>query len=305
MNRLVGVVLLAASVLVIGSGHLAPAYAATSNEMLADLEDATNRLLALEGFVSRSDQVYRLTMGSQGGRWGVVDFNYRADIASQVEPNEGDIVAHVNFDITFSSNTAPGPMTVRLEMFKDDETLYGRITDADLGPGNRSSPSAAGWVNMDLLPDQASPAYQYINDATFLELYGMNYPLSPGSVGSVVELDPEEIDGQTMRVLRLEYTSQALDAAGVMDDMIDVFNGQAMGDTTADLTRQMLEGATFSLTVSIGADDHLPHVIVDRIIIQSELAVGNITLPVSGEMTLTTTLADFNQPLELSPPDIP
>lgn len=305
MKRLVGIAPLAVAVLVSGSIHLPAAHAATSDEILADIQDASTRLLALDGFVSQSDQDYRLTMGSEGERWGVVDFNYHADIASQVVPNTGDIVAHVSFDITFSSNTAPGPMTARLEMFMDNQTLYGRITDADLGPGHPSSPPAAGWVNMDLLPDQASPAYQYINEATFFELYGMNYPLSPGSVGSVIELDPEEVDGQTMRVLRVEYTSQALDAAGVMDDLIDVFNGQAMGDSTADLTRQMLEGAAFSLTVWIGADDRLPHVIEDRIIIQSEMSVANITLPVSGEMTLTTTLSGFNQPLELTPPDIP
>jgi len=299
MKRVVLMVLVIA--VFVGSSYTPHARADTSDELLSFVRDAYANLMALDSFTSTSDQTYDATLKFGGNP--ILVFNYMAAITSRVIPNQGDITAHTVFNITMTTDAEPAPMYVVMEMFMDGETIYARISDTGATEGGDSL-VAAGWVNTDLLADQASPAYNGMNEAAFLELYGMNYPLVPGVPGSVTELPAEEIDGQEMRFIQLAYTTQTLDAAGVLDSMVDVFNGWAMGDDTADLTRQMLDGAFYDLTVWIGVDDHLPHQFADHIAIESTLKSGDFTMDISAVMTLVTTLGGINEPLTLTPPEV-
>lgn len=290
-------------VLLVAAGAPRPhqAEADTSDELLQLVVDSFGNLMRLESFTAESEQLYTATVEVLRVK---LEFTYHAVITSEVIPGD-HLLAHATWNITMTSNFEPEPMTVTMEMFIDGETIYARIGAASFAGNPGSGTIDPGWVNTDLLGDDASPAYNGMNEAAFFQLFGMNYMYSPGLVASVSELPPSEVDGQTMRVIEVLYTSLNLEAGDVMDSMVDVFNGSAMGAWTEDMTREMLTGGSgYTVGVWIGTEDQLPHMISDFIEIESSITYQAQKATISATMATGTEITSMNEALTLTPPSV-
>lgn len=277
------------------------ARADTSDELLTYVLEAYDNLLSLDSFTASSDQLYQVSANLETYRV-TLEFTYAAKITSEVVP-QGTFRAHAAFDITMTNNMEPGATNVTTEIFIDGETVYARV-GGGLPEGGQAGSVAPGWVNKDLLPEDASPTYNGINESALFQLFGMNYLFTPGAAASVRELDPQEVDGQMMRVIEVMYTSLNLEASGMMDNMIEAFNGQAMG-FTEDMTREMLSGGSgYTFAVWIGENDHLPHMFSDFIEIESKMTYQGAATTISATMTTATNLTSVGEPITLTPPDV-
>jgi len=302
MNRIILVLLIAALAFAGGSPHVPRVHADTSDELLAYVREAYFNLLSLDSFTGNSDQLYQVTANLETYRV-TLEFTYKAAVTSEVTPKDV-FRGHAAFDVTMTNNMEPDATNVTMEMFIDGSTVYALIGGGNLPQGGQAGKIAPGWVNTDLLGDDASPAYQGLNEPTFFQLYGLNYLFEPGAVNTVSELEPMTIDGQKMRVIEVGYTASNLEASGVLEDMIEVFNGQAMG-FTEEMTRQMLTGGSVYLfTVWIGEDDHLPHQFADYIEIESSINYQGATTKIAATMATATNLTGINEPITLTPPEV-
>ncbi len=300
MKRL-GRLMLVVVFLVVASSPLRPAQAATSEELLALIGEAYDNFFALESLTAESVQVYEAHVEVLRLK---LDFTYHADITSEVLPGGDTFTAHSLFDINMTSNMEQGPMNATLELFMDGPNVYGRIPSASFTGSNDAGQIYPDWVNTASLPANASPAYQGINASMFLQLFGMNYLFLPNTVASVSELQPQEVDGQMMRVVQVIFTSLNLEAAGLMDNMVEVFNGQAMGAWTEDMTREMLSGSGYTFAMWIGEEDHLPHQFADFIEIESHITFQGRRANISATMATATEITSMNEALTLTPPEL-
>lgn len=218
---------------------------------------------------------------------------------------DGELIAL--HGITTQSTVAPAlsavipNVTLNLEMIFADGEFYMRIDDAD---GTFAGIYPEGWSTADEF--SAGVGADFTSLFASLTTIEGQYGFSEDVILSIEELDGEELNDMDMRVFTLEYDISGLfesDAlAGILGDAgMDM---SSLGVDMGDMMQTMMDGMTTSMTIWIGEEDGLPYLTETIVFVEMELDVAGQTMNLVMDMTQTAVYSDYNEPVDISAPDL-
>lgn len=188
-----------------------------------------------------------------------------------------------------------------IEMILVDEEFYMRVDDVDNAFGGIYP---EGWVTADSL--SATRGIDFTSFFTSAIAFESQYGFNEDVILSIEELDGEEINDMAMRVFALEY-----DIAGLMegDALANILGGagmdlSALGVDMNEMMQDMLDSMNISMTLWISEDDGLPYQIEMITTMEMEMTVTGQTMELIQDITQTTTYNDYNEPVEITAPDL-
>ncbi|HLA43988.1 MAG TPA: hypothetical protein VJZ27_11160 [Aggregatilineales bacterium] len=244
-----------------GSDSTASTSSGDSNSPVAIVQQAYTDLQSLPGYTSVSQVEGFETLESDGQ---TLNLQLSVSSSAQVNPRGIDTIDDMIGTATQSASLTQADGTTQAfssttEFVLLNEELFSRF---DVTP-----PEMAGALPLGIWVDEAT-AYPNVganppisNDRIWSEPFLFVYLVNADTVDSVTELAASTLDGQQMRVFEIQMNIESLRAAGVITPTsigegtsLNMYaNFDNMGTITSD--------AAYLITISIGVDDGLPHLI--------------------------------------------
>lgn len=279
---------------------------AQEQEWLDTIIAANENLLALDTYHVEMEQNVEQTMSLAAAMTGgmSIDQTITQMIDVQVRTRgdqPDDIFAQI--DQTIESTGPTGPLNVELTM----ETLvlngqtYLRFTDISQMPGSSALPQE--WVAL----GDTSAETQYFDIGSLANLSEQQQRflsiLDSNTVGSIEQLDSETLEGQTMDVYELIWSTAAFEE---LAGMLGTSSLQTSADQPAqDLVESLFANASGTQQVWIGTEDGLPHrTTFEMVIEEAEISMQQQTMTLSQTTTSTVNYMDFNGEVTIPSPDI-
>lgn len=201
-----------------------------------------------------------------------------------------------------------------VEVIQVDDETYFRIIE---GGNMLGTAVPEGWITADEFFNFGIPVTlndDFIDFTDFGDMDDMSSDMTTEFIDSITELDNEELNGVDVRVFAIELNldmlleselfAEALGSVGLEDAGLD---DAGLGDLGMDFETMMgdlLENLTFSVIVRIGADDNLPYQTEVVVMMDADIDMMGQAVNMVIDMTQTTTYSDYNEPVEITAPDL-
>jgi hypothetical protein len=272
-------------------------------ELLEFVAAAFNNLLAQESYHTYAVMETMMALETeQEGETLDVYMLMDIDMSRQIALKGGEVAAFTaqgTEDIIIGMAGQILNTSIELEMVQLEDDLWVRIKDAtdfaaDFFPDH--------WVNLAENPETLE-GFEIFDWENLVDV-GIDQftaSISEEAVLSIEELESETLNGQKTRVFEINS-----DPAMATDLLSDVFDPTTIEGLYADLIFDMMfEDATFAWKVWINIEDELPYRITSDATINADLSdLVGFTMKMNMESSDDTSFFDFNEPVEIEPPDI-
>lgn len=296
---------------------------AEEQEWLTTITTAHENLQSLDTYHVALDQNIEQTIG-MAGMEGMEDMGDMGDMGAagglsfdqiitqtidiQVRTNgmdqPNDIYSQIHQTI---ESTAPGMgsnMELTMETLVLNGKTYLRFTEIGQMPQGSGASLPENWVEM----GDFSPGSQFLSSESLANLPDQQQRflnmLDDETVASIEQLASETLNGQTMDVYKLTWSSGAFDE--LLAGMMGTGSLQTQqNQSVQEFMQSLFENASGSQQVWIGTEDGLPHrTVVELVIEEAELTMQQQSMTLSQTTTSTANYQNFNADVSIPTPEI-
>lgn len=266
-------------------------------ELIAYVQSAYENLLEVDTYRASGKQTITQTISLSGV---TVDQDITQNMETQVRTDEQgtDSYAYVEQSTTSTSpQTGSTSLALTLETILIDGEFYLRYTGLD---ETTASLLPKGWAKAEDVPGM-----EMLNLDALAELNGTDqlqlFQLAEKKVASIIELDPQEIEGISVRVFQIVWQQDAFNdiAGGNLMDM------SSLGVDTEQFLLDLYTSSVYEQILMINAETNLPYRVEFQMVTENlDLSVQGMTMTLSQTSVNTTTLSGFNEPVEIEVPTL-
>lgn len=266
-------------------------------ESIAYVQSAYENLLEVDTYRASGKQTITQTISLSGI---TVDQDIAQNMETQVRIDEQgtDSYAYIEQSTTSTSpQSGSTALSLTLETILIDGEFYLRYSGLD---ESTASLLPEGWAKAEDVPGM-----EMLNLDALAELNGTDqlqlFLLSEEKVASIMELDPQEIDGMPMRVFQIVWQQDAFNdiAGGNLMDM------SSLGVDTEQFLLDLYNNSDYEQILMINTETNLPYRVEFQMVTENlELSVQGTTMTLSQTSINTTTLNGFNEPVEIEVPTL-
>lgn len=266
-------------------------------ELIAYVQSAYENLLEVDTYRTSGKQTITQTISLSGV---TVDQDITQNMETQVRTDEQgtDSYAYVEQSTTSTSpQTGSTSLALTLETILIDGEFYLRYTGLD---ETTASLLPKGWAKAEDVPGM-----EMLNLDALAELNGTDqlqlFQLAEEKVASIIELDPQEIEGISVRVFQIVWQQDAFNdiAGGNLMDM------SSLGVDTEQFLLDLYTSSVYEQILMINAETNLPYRVEFQMVTENlDLSVQGMTMTLSQTSVNTTTLSGFNEPVEIEVPTL-
>lgn len=306
MRLRVGVIGVLLAVLVVFPAVAQDGLSAEELALLETLQSVTDNFLASGSYHAQGNQTIEQQIKVAANNVETtIDQTILQDISGMIVVGEAHAAIRIEQDILTSAPGQPAQeMHQVMELIIVDDGLYMRAVEAF--PEDIAQLLPKDWINIAEDPS-AFPGGELIQADQYINIFSTpgSYGLNAETIDRITELESEEIDGVTYRVIEVEFNTEALFNSGELEQMLGAFDMSQLGVDMEMLLQAMSETAVISSTFWIGPDDMIYQSGAEM---SFSAELGNFITGIDNaviDQTVNTifTFSDFGEEFEITAPE--